>query len=151
MRRALQQLLETPVDADNTVARAVLQSVLGPREMDFSKKVLDFAENLHLRPLVNGAVAPVVWENEEMPHCKSVLEVIENEGKEVLLEWMGAYFSLICCVLCIQNVLHVVSFHRKLIACQPEIAYHFANCSPQTGNCTHEASVVLPFLQTGGG
>ncbi len=40
--------------------------------LTFPKKVLDFAENEHLRPLVNGAVAPVVWENEEMTHRKSV-------------------------------------------------------------------------------
>jgi hypothetical protein len=88
---ALQRLFEALVDADNTVAQAVLQSVLGPRQIDFSKKVLDFAGNERLRPLVNGAVAPVVWENEEMTHRKSVLENIATEGQEVLLEWIGSF------------------------------------------------------------
>jgi hypothetical protein len=64
---------------------------LGPKEIDFSKKILDFAENVHLRLLVNGAVAPVIWENEEMTHSKSVLENIETEGQEVLLEWIGEF------------------------------------------------------------
>ena len=91
IRSALQRLFEAPVDAGNTVARAVLQNILGPREIDFSKKILDFAENVHLRPLVNGAVAPVIWENEEMTHRKSVLENIETEGQEVLLEWIGEF------------------------------------------------------------
>ena len=91
IRRALQRLFEAPVDAGNTVARAVLQNILGPREIDFSKKILDFAENVHLRPLVNGAVAPVIWENEEMTHRKSVLENIETEGQEFFLEWIGVF------------------------------------------------------------
>ncbi len=91
MRRALQRLFETPVEADNTIARAILQSVLGPKLIDFSKKVLDFTDNVHLRPLVKAGIAPVVWEFEEMESRKAVLDPIEREGQEVLLEWMGAF------------------------------------------------------------
>ncbi len=116
VRCALQRLFEAPVYADNTVAR---KSVLGPRKINFSKKVLDFAENEHLRPLVNGAVAPVVWENEEITHHKSVLEKIETERQEVLLEWIGAYLIWFYYVLCI-NIFHVVPFLRKYVACQRE-------------------------------
>ncbi len=66
--------------------------MLGPKQIDFSKKVLDFTDNVHLCPLVNGAIAPVVWENEVMTFCKTVLDPIETEGQEVLLEWLGAFF-----------------------------------------------------------
>jgi hypothetical protein len=91
VRRALQRLFEAPIDPDNTLARAVVQSVLGPGPIDFSRKVLDFAANDALRRLVTGSVPPVVWENEEMPNRKSVLERVETSDQETLLLWIGAY------------------------------------------------------------
>ena len=84
--RSLKQLFEAPIEADDTIARAVLQSVVGPKQIDFSRIVSDFTDNAHLLPLVKPAVSPVVWENEDKESLKTVLDPIETEGQELLFE-----------------------------------------------------------------
>ena len=99
VRRALRHLFEAPIEEFDTIARAVLQSVLGPKQIDVSQKVLDLRANEHLVPLVKAEVSPVVCEDEVTPSWKTVLETFETEGQELLFEWMDAhslYFSLSC-------------------------------------------------------
>ena len=50
-RRTLGKVFEAPIDSDDKIARDVLKSFLGSKEIDFGKKVLDFMDNPHLQAL----------------------------------------------------------------------------------------------------
>ena len=62
VRCTLRQLFEAPIKEFDTIARAVLQSVLGQKQIDFPQKLFDFKANHHLLPMVKAEVLPIVWE-----------------------------------------------------------------------------------------
>ena len=99
MCRALSARFEAPIDGDDHVSRAVLRSVLGPEELDFDKKVVDFTNNPYLAPLVKAGVKPVIWESELKPARRTVLNPIDNQGQQLLVDWIGAYFIFLLSVL----------------------------------------------------
>jgi hypothetical protein len=90
IRDALIALFESPVPDDNSVGRSILTRVLGPSTIDFAKPVLNFRENEHLSALARQGTTPVVWESKLKPNARTVLNPIDNEGQELLLDFLGA-------------------------------------------------------------
>jgi hypothetical protein len=65
--------------------------------------VLDFTDNLHLLALKPG-VKLVVWKcdlNSSSSSRRTVLNLIDNKGHELFLEWIGAYSIFLFSVLLI--------------------------------------------------
>ena len=90
VHRALVDLFEAPIDGDGDVSQAVLRSVLGPGELDFDKKVVDFTNNPHLAPIVKAGVKPLIWESELKPARRTVLNPIDNQGQQLRVDWIGS-------------------------------------------------------------
>ncbi len=74
------------------VSRAVLHRVLGQGVRDFDKKVIDFTNNPHLAPLVKPGILPVIWESDVKTTRMTVLNPIDNEGQQLLVDWIGMLF-----------------------------------------------------------
>jgi hypothetical protein len=90
IREALIALFETPVPEDNAVGRTLLTRVLGPSPIDYARPVFDFKDNEHLSALKTPGHTPVVWETKPKAKARTVLDPIENEGQELLLDFLGA-------------------------------------------------------------
>ena len=114
VRRALGALFEAPIDGDDDVSRAVLRSILGQEELDFDTKVVDFTNNPHLAPIVKAGVKPVIWERKLKPAWRTALNPIDNQGQQLLVDWIGAYFIFLVSVL-LTNLLYVIAFRRELV------------------------------------
>ena len=113
VRCTLSALFESPIDIDDNVSRAVLRSVLGQGE----RKAIDLSDNQHLAALVKPAVLrllPVIWESESKPSRKTVLNPIDNQGQQLLVDWIGAYYILLLSVKLI-FFLYVVPFRREFV------------------------------------
>ena len=87
-RDSLIALFETPVSEDNAVGRTVLTHVLGPAPIDFP--IFNFKDNSHLSALSTPGRTPVVWESKLNLRAHTVLNQIENEGQELLSDFLGA-------------------------------------------------------------
>ena len=90
IRDSLITLFETPVTEDNAVGRTVLANVLGPSPIDFAKPIFNFKDNAHLSALSTPGRTPVVWESKLKVKSRTVLNQIENEGQELLSDFLGA-------------------------------------------------------------
>ena len=82
-------LFETPVSEDDAVGQTVLAHVLGPSPIDFAKPIFNFKDNAHLSALSTPGRTPVVWESKLNMKAQIVLNQIENEGQELLLDFLG--------------------------------------------------------------
>ena len=91
IRNALIALFENPVPEDDTVGRTILIRVLGPSPIDFGKAVFNFKDNEHLSALSKPGHSPVVWESKLKPKTRTVLNPIDNEGHELLLDFLGTF------------------------------------------------------------
>jgi hypothetical protein len=100
----------------DNVSRAVLHSVLGLGERDFDKKVIDFTNNLHLAPLIKPGVLPVIWESYVKTSRRTVLNPIDNQGEQLLVDWIGTYSILLSTALLI-NILHLITFRTESAEC----------------------------------
>jgi hypothetical protein len=95
IRDSLIALFETPVSEDNAVGRTVLTRVLGPSPVEFAKPVFDFKDNAHLSAQSTPGRTPVVWESKQKTRARTILNQIENEGQELLLDFLGASIFII--------------------------------------------------------
>ncbi len=74
----------------NAVGRTILTRVLGPSPIDFGKPIFNFRDNEHFSALFTLGFNPVVWEFKLKPNTCTVLNPINNEGQEILLDFLGA-------------------------------------------------------------
>ncbi len=102
------------MDSDDNVSRAVLRRVLGPRERDFDKKVIDFTNNPHLAPLIKPGVLAVIWESNVKTSRRTVLNPIDNEGQQLLVDWIGTYSILLSTAVLI-NFLRLFTLRRVYV------------------------------------
>ena len=116
IRDSLITLFETPVTEDNAVGRTVLADVLGPSPIDFAKPIFNFKDNAHLSALSTPGRTPVVWESKLKMKARTVLNQIENEGQELLLDFLhrganvcklGSQFTQVCSGLLSVNYFHI--------------------------------------------
>ena len=91
IRNALIQMFERPLPASESVSREVLSKILGRKDIDWSKPVLEVESNVHLSALGRAGVPNVVWETLERKaaNMRSVLDPIMNAGQEILLDLLG--------------------------------------------------------------
>ncbi len=87
---------------------------MGPRERDFDKKGIDFTNNPHLAPLVKPGVLPVIWESDVKTTRRTVLNPIDNEGQQLLVDWIGTYAILLSTAFLI-NFLRLITFRRVFV------------------------------------
>ena len=149
VHRALGALFESPIDIDDKVSRAVLRSVLGPGERNFKEKAIDFSDNQHLAVLVKPAVLPVIWVSESKLSRKTVLNPIDNQGQQLLVDWIGAYSILPLSVLLIY-FLYGVPFSREFVPRRRPAQHRSADYSRESGIRALQHPMVLSFLQTDG-
>ena len=83
-------LFENPVPEDNAVGRTVLTCVLGPSSINFASPIFNFSDNEPLSALLTPRHTPVVWESKQKTKSRTVLNPIENEGQELLMDFLGA-------------------------------------------------------------
>ena len=110
-------------------------------ERDFDKKVIDFTNNPHLAPLVKPGILPViwarargaqlrrsqpafiivmvmklvsVWESDVKTTRRTVLNPIDNEGQQLLVDWIGTYAILLSTAFLI-NFLRLITFRRVFV------------------------------------
>ena len=87
---------------------------MGPGERDFDKKVIDFTNNPHLAPLVKPGILPVIWESEVKTTRRTVLNPIDNEGQQLLVDWIGTYAVLLSYAF-LMHFLRLISSRRVFV------------------------------------
>jgi hypothetical protein len=87
---------------------------LGPGERDFDKKVIDFTNNPHLAPLAKPGILPVIWESDVKTTRRTVLNPIDNEGQQLLVDWIGTYAIILSTAFLI-DFLRLMSFRRVFV------------------------------------
>ena len=73
------------------MSREVLSKILGRKDIDWSKPILEIESNVHLSALGRAGVPNIVWETLERKaaNMRSVLDPIMNAGQEILLDLLG--------------------------------------------------------------
>jgi hypothetical protein len=98
IREALIALFESPIPDGDAVGKAVLAQVLGNPAIDYDHPILEFANNPHLSALSKPGVPSIVWETstKRANNVRTVLDPITTEGHELLLEFIGKSYILLC-------------------------------------------------------
>ncbi len=91
-------LFENPVDLDDSVCNAMLCSVMVPGYQNFDRNVVDFTNNQHPAPFIKPGAKPVIWEIDVKPSRRTVLNPIDNQGQQLLVDWIGAYSIILVSV-----------------------------------------------------